>query len=94
MRYPHENAPAGRDARTEAHKQTDSRDCAASLHEAQIAKRLASAKARAALLAGSVIESEDDHGRTVYLLTRWAYTREFSSLPDLCAVLDRMEGQR
>jgi len=53
-------------------------------------KQFSTAAARAALLAGSVVKSFDDAGRPVYILTRWAFTREFHDLDEVERVLDIM----
>jgi hypothetical protein len=55
-------------------------------------KRISTAAARAALLGGSLVHSLDDRGRPVYILTRWAYTREFQDLGAVERVLDVMGG--
>ncbi|HEY4081663.1 MAG TPA: hypothetical protein VGM81_13305 [Burkholderiaceae bacterium] len=55
-------------------------------------KLLATARARAALLGGTLLGIENDRGDQVFVLTRWNLTRE---LPDLDAVdelLTRMEA--
>ncbi len=57
-------------------------------------KRLSTAAARAALLAGSLVQSTDDAGRTTFLLTRWAFTREFHDLGEVERVLDIMGAPR
>jgi hypothetical protein len=53
-------------------------------------KRVSTAAARAALLAGSLAHGTDDAGRPVYILTRWAYTRHFHDLGEVERVLDIM----
>jgi hypothetical protein len=56
-------------------------------------KRLATAKARAAMVSACLYATENDRGQTVYIVTRWHLTRE---LPDLDAVdrwLDQVEGR-
>jgi hypothetical protein len=50
---------------------------------ARQAKRLATLTARCALAGVTLHAIEDDHGKTVYIVSRWALTRE---LPDLNAV--------
>lgn len=53
-------------------------------------KRLATARARAALAGIAVIESRDDHGRPTFIALRWALTREFASLDELETWLDQI----
>ena len=53
-------------------------------------KRLSTAAARAAMLAGSLVESVNDAGKPVFILTRWAFTREFHNLDEVERVLDIM----
>ncbi len=53
-------------------------------------KRIATLRARAALIGAMVIDSHDDLGRRVWILTRWSLTRAFASLDDLEALLNRM----
>ena len=55
-------------------------------------KRFENLRARAALAGVVLLQSTDDRGLPVYVLTRWALTQ---SLPDLDAVtawLDRVAG--
>ncbi len=55
-------------------------------------KRLATLTARAAL-AGVVLHAiENDYGATVYIVTRWAMTRELADLNAVEAWLDRVTG--
>lgn len=46
--------------------------------------------ARAALVGASLIVSHDDRGRRTWIVSRWALTREFSSLAEVAELLDRM----
>ena len=58
------------------------------------AKRLASLRARAAI-AGIVLHAiENDHGKTVYIFTKWATTREIDSLSVAEMWLDMVTGVR
>lgn len=70
-------------------------NCAAAQHVEQLAdaadrKRQATCKARTAMLGGTLIESHDDRGRPTWILSRWSFTREFTSLTDVEALLVRM----
>ena len=60
---------------------------------AQQSKRLSTLTARCAFAGVTLYPIENDHGKTVYIVSRWALTRE---LPDLDAVerwLDKMTGE-
>lgn len=57
-----------------------------------LAKRQATAQARAALIGAVVTPTHDDRGRPAWILSRWALCREFGDLAELEAVLDRMAG--
>lgn len=57
-------------------------------------KRVATAKARAALLGIVVHELRADDGGPEWIATRWALTRAFRSVDELAAWLDRVEGTR
>lgn len=46
-------------------------------------KRLDTAKARCALWGGTLSVTDDDGGRPLYVVSRWALTRSFNSLPEL-----------
>lgn len=56
-------------------------------------KRYSTARARMARLAGALHRIEDDRGATVWIATRFAFTREFRCIEDVEAWLDRMEGR-
>ena len=58
--------------------------------QALLAKRVATARARAALVGATLIEMPDDAGRPEWLLTRWTLTRAFHDLSELETLLDRM----
>lgn len=58
------------------------------------AKQFATCQARAALLLGMLYGSEDDRGEQVYIVTLHAVTRQFRTLDDVEAWLDRVEGRR
>jgi hypothetical protein len=47
------------------------------------AKRLSTITARCALVGITLSPIEDDHGKTVYIVSRWALTRELADLDDL-----------
>jgi hypothetical protein len=57
-------------------------------------KRFATSRARMALLGGTLHRIEDDRGAEVFILTKWALTRELQSIDDVEAWLDRAEGRR
>lgn len=56
-------------------------------------KRFATARARAALIGAVLHCIEDDHGQDVYIVTKWALTRELRDLDSVEAWLDRIEGR-
>ncbi len=45
-------------------------------------------RARCALLGIVLTVTDDDHGRPLYVATRWAMTKAFSSLDDVADWLD------
>jgi hypothetical protein len=51
-----------------------------SLIESLDAKRLATLKARCALVGVALVESTDDHDRPVYVVSRWAMCKQLDSL--------------
>lgn len=57
------------------------------------AKRLATAKARAALIGATLVDIEGDDGRPEYICTKWALTKSFDNLDDVERLLARMEGK-
>ena len=59
---------------------------------AGIAKRIATLRARAALVGAQIVESYADDGGLELILTRWSLTRAFrdSEFDDLERTLDRM----
>lgn len=59
-----------------------------------LAKRQATAQARAALIGAVVTPTHDDRGRPSWLLSRWSLTREFHDLDELDQLLDRMGAPR
>lgn len=61
--------------------------------KAEAAKHLATLKARCALAGVALTESTDDHGRPVFVASRWALTRQFESLNDLDQWVDRVTGK-
>jgi hypothetical protein len=56
-------------------------------------KAFATAQARAALLGVVLTRIEDDRGRQVFIVTRWALTRELHDLAAVDAWLDRLEDR-
>ena len=56
-------------------------------------KRLANARARAALLGCELYRCEDDRGEPLFVLSRWAMTRQLSNIEAVEAWLDRFEGK-
>lgn len=57
-----------------------------------IDKREATARARAALAGVTMARIENDAGRMVYIVSRWAMTRELEDLDAVEAWLDRVAG--
>lgn len=57
-------------------------------------KLVATHKARAALRGIVLIESSDDRGRPEYIASWNAMVKAFSSLDEVSAWLDRVEGKR
>jgi hypothetical protein len=55
-----------------------------------MAKRQATAIARACLIGAIVTPSHDDRGQPTWILSRWSLTREFNSLDALDKVLTAM----
>ncbi|MEO8022098.1 hypothetical protein [Polaromonas sp.] len=56
-------------------------------------KRYATMQARAALAGVTLQRIEDDRGREVFIVSRWAMTREIATLDDVEAWLARIEGR-
>lgn len=56
-------------------------------------KRLANAKARAALLGATLYQCEDDRGADLFILTKWSLTRQLSSIDAVESWLDQLEGK-
>lgn len=56
-------------------------------------KRFATARARAALMGATLHRIEDDRGRDVFIVTKWALTRELRDLDAVETWLDRVEGR-
>lgn len=57
-------------------------------------KRLASLWARDALSGISLYAIDDDHGKTAYIVSRWALTRQLDSLDATDAWLDTVMGAK
>ena len=55
-------------------------------------KWFATLQARCALAGISLHELDNDHGDTVYIVSRWALTRELSNLDAVASWLDRVQG--
>ena len=55
-------------------------------------KRLATLRARAALAGVTLHAIESDYGKTVYIVSRWAMTRELADLDLLESWLQRVGG--
>jgi hypothetical protein len=60
--------------------------------EASHEKRLATAKARAALLGATLVAIDSDNGKPQFVLTKWALTKCFDDISDVEQTLSRMEG--
>lgn len=57
-------------------------------------KRVATLRARAALVGVALHAIDGDRGVPIYVASRWAMTRQFESLSDLESWLDRVTGKR
>lgn len=57
-----------------------------------IQKKLATLRARAALAGVSLHTIENDHGETVYIVSKWNLTRELADLDALETWLNRVTG--
>jgi hypothetical protein len=57
------------------------------------AKRLATAKARAALAGVELHAIESDDGRPQYICTKWAMTASFADMAQVEAWLSRVDGK-
>lgn len=57
------------------------------------AKRLATLKAECALAGVALVESTDDRDRRVYIVSRWAMTRQLDDLDQVAAWLARVTGK-
>lgn len=54
----------------------------------------ATLSARAALIGATLVATTSDNGRPAWLLTRWAFTREFARLGEVERLLDTMGAPR
>ena len=57
-------------------------------------KALATCQARAALLGATLHALPDDGGRAEFIVSRWALTKSFSTLTEVEAWLNRVEGRK
>lgn len=57
-------------------------------------KRLATAKARAAMAGVELHALTDDAGKPQYICTKWALTASFHDLADVESWLDRVDGRK
>ena len=55
-------------------------------------KLFAKLQARCALAGATLHQLQNDHGSTVYIVSRWALTRELADLDAVSAWLDRVLG--
>ena len=55
-------------------------------------KQLATLQARCALAEVTLHQLENDHGSTVFIVSRWALTRELQDLDAVASWLDRVTG--
>lgn len=60
---------------------------------ARLDKHFATLRARAALLGATLHRIENDRGRDVFVVTRWAFTRELADLAAVERWLHRVEGR-
>lgn len=59
-----------------------------------MSKALNTIRARCALLGIVLATTEDDRGRSLFVVSRWAMTRAFSSLAEVESWLVGIEGRR
>ena len=57
-----------------------------------LGKRFATLQARCAIAGVSLHQLENDHGALVYIVSRWALTRELADLDAVASWLDRVTG--
>lgn len=55
-----------------------------------MSKHLDTIRARCALLGIVLVDTKNDRGQPLFVVTRWAITRSFSSLKDLENLLDKL----
>ena len=55
-------------------------------------KLFATLQARCALAEVALSRLENDHGQTVYIVSRWALTRELADLDAVASWMDRVLG--
>ena len=55
-------------------------------------KLFATVQARCALAEVTLHQLENDHGRMVFIVSRWALTRELANLDAVASWLDRVTG--
>ena len=55
-------------------------------------KQFATLQARCALAEVTLQQLENDHGNTVFIVSRWALTRELQDLDAVASWLDRVTG--
>ena len=55
-------------------------------------KQFATLQARCALAEVTLHQLENDHGNTVFIVSRWALTRELQDLDAVASWLDRVTG--
>ena len=55
-------------------------------------KLFATLQARCALAGATLHQLQNDHGSTVYIVSRWALTRELADLESVGVWLDRVTG--
>ena len=91
MTLTHEKDPhAGNTGSFENHT-IDTLHCASSRPGS---KAFSSMVARAALAGVTLSTIDDDHGEMVYIVSRWAMTRELYDLDAVAAYLDRVTGDK
>ena len=59
-----------------------------------VQKQLATLHARCALAGVTLHQIENDHGKTVYIVSKWALTRELADLDAVSAWLEKVTGVR
>ena len=57
-------------------------------------KRIATARARVALIGGALHVLENDRGRPVFIVSRWCFTKELPTIEEVEAGIERVAPTR